>query len=467
MRRIVGFMVLFLIFAWSASAQDSAMYKSDDGLLTFAHPAAWELGEAAFDDAGYSVAFTLPDAEVRIQVVDVSDDSAEAFLSAQRKDSEGWVTEFAIGDFDAISSTLSSGDYQIAFALDETHVAVGVIAAKSSEIALGHEQAVVEVLASLQFGDAGTTGARIESPVLNIDLPPGWESASSQLQGDYFQFVLSPTDGGENYILIEILDLESRGLVETVQQNGVGTLMSQLPGGGDAEAETLTIGSFEASRAIGLNASTSKFTAYTLFVVQESWLVAISAAADTEIAARAMLSDVDAIIVEMEDGISLVQSALDEILKPTIEGVEYFPGLEALHEDGIVEYPQTPPAGGPHHPRWQTCGVYDAPIKNEHAVHSLEHGAVWITYQPDLPAEEIEALANLTRRGTHRLLSPYPGIDSPIILSAWGYQLKLESSDDPRLLEFLLQYEQGATTPELGATCAGGETRTAAELGQQ
>ncbi len=461
MRRMVGFIVLLLIFAMTVSAQDATTFTSDDEQLTFDYPAEWVAGEAS-DDA-HTAQFTLSDAAVTVKVVDVSDDSAEAFLSAQRKATDGFVTEFKIGDFDAIASTLTSGEYQIAYALDETHVAVATITAKSGEIALAHEQEVVDVLASLRFGDSG--GAVIESPVLNISLPPGWVSDSEQLQGDYFQFVVRPSDGTDTrYILIELLDLDARGLLEAVQADGVESLMVQLPGGGE-ETEAVTIGNFEAARAIGFNESTSNFRGYTLFVVQESWLVAITAAADTEIAVRAMLPDVDAIIAEMETGLNLVQSAFDEILAPTIEGVEYFPGLDALHEDGIVEYEQNPPVGGPHNPRWQTCGVYDAPLKTEHAVHSLEHGAVWITYQPDLPAEEVEALANITRRGTHRLLSPFPGIDSPIILSAWGYQLRLESSDDPRLLEFLQEYEQGPTTPELGATCAGGETRTADELG--
>lgn len=457
MRRMIGLIILLLMFALSVSAQESAMYKSDDGLLVFQHPAEWELGA----DEAYTVQFTLPDAEVTIQVID--EDSPEAFLEAQRKGSAGWVTEFAIGDFAAISSMLTSGAYQIAFALDDSHVVVGVIEAETSEIASGHEQAVVDALASLRFGAAG---AGIESPVLNIPLPAGWENVSSQMQGDYFQFVLRPTsEGGGIYILIEILDLAARGLLERVQAEGVGALMSQLPAAG-AEVEALTIGSYDLARAIGSNETSPRFTAYTLLVAEESWLVAITAAADTEIAVQATLLDVDAIVAALETGLSLDESALNAVLAPTIPGVEFFPNLDPTHQRTPVDYPQTPPVGGPHHPTWQTCGVYAAPIVNEHAVHSLEHGAVWITYQPDLPAAEVEALASLTRRSTHRILSPYPGIDSPIILSAWGYQLKLESSDDPRLMEFLLQYEQGQTTPELGATCNGGETRTAEEIGE-
>ncbi len=147
-----------------------------------------------------------------------------------------------------------------------------------------------------------------------------------------------------------------------------------------------------------------------------------------------------------------------------VAGVENFPSLVASHVTTPVNYQQTPPAGGPHDPKWQTCGVYTEPLRNEHAVHSMEHGTVWITYQPDLPADQVQTLQNITRQSSHRLLSPYVNLDSPIILSAWGYQLRLDSASDPRLMQFLSTYEEAATTPELGATCSGGETRTLGQL---
>ncbi|MBZ0283910.1 MAG: DUF3105 domain-containing protein [Anaerolineae bacterium] len=164
--------------------------------------------------------------------------------------------------------------------------------------------------------------------------------------------------------------------------------------------------------------------------------------------------------------IVVISGQRNYVTNAVIDGIQIISGLVATHTDAAVEYPQTPPAGGPHNAVWQTCGVYVEPLVNEHAVHSLEHGAVWITYQPDLPADQLQTLQDLTRRGTHRLLSPYPGIDSPIVVSAWGYQLHLERADDPRLGLFIAKYEQGPSTPELGATCSGGETRTVAQLSQ-
>ncbi len=136
-----------------------------------------------------------------------------------------------------------------------------------------------------------------------------------------------------------------------------------------------------------------------------------------------------------------------------IQGVQEFPNLSVNHANGNVDYPQTPPVGGPHNPTWLSCGVYFEPVPDENAVHSMEHGAVWITYNPDLPADEVQRLAEITEQSDYRLLSPYPNLPSPIVVSAWGFQLHLQSADDPRLMQFIQQYESGPTTPERGASC--------------
>lgn len=139
-----------------------------------------------------------------------------------------------------------------------------------------------------------------------------------------------------------------------------------------------------------------------------------------------------------------------------IEGVQSFANLEREHTTQPVTYAQNPPVGGPHDPAWQNCGVYTQPIANENGVHSLEHGVVWITYQPDLPTAEVQKLQALTLQSGYRLLSPYPGLPGPIVLSAWGYQLQLEQADDPRLMDFIRKYEQNPQGPEPGAPCTGG-----------
>jgi len=150
------------------------------------------------------------------------------------------------------------------------------------------------------------------------------------------------------------------------------------------------------------------------------------------------------------------QNDLDAAANQPIQGVQSFDKLTRDHVETPVTYPQTPPVGGNHNPVWQNCGVYTKPIANENGVHSLEHGAVWITYQPTLPAAQVETLQKLTKANSYALLSPYEGIKSPVVASAWGKQLSLPSADDPRLAVFLRTYLQGPQTPEPGAACTGG-----------
>jgi hypothetical protein len=147
-----------------------------------------------------------------------------------------------------------------------------------------------------------------------------------------------------------------------------------------------------------------------------------------------------------------VRSARDSA---AIQGVQFFSKLTAEHTAETVTYPQVPPVGGDHSDVAQNCGIYDKPVPNENAVHSLEHGAVWITYQPDLPQAAVDTLRGLVRGHSHLLLSPFPGLPAPVVASGWGVQLPLTGADDPRLPRFIKQYEQGPQTPERGAQCTG------------
>lgn len=126
------------------------------------------------------------------------------------------------------------------------------------------------------------------------------------------------------------------------------------------------------------------------------------------------------------------------------------------HTNKPVDYKQFPPVGGDHNPIWQNCGAYAKAIPEENGVHSLEHGAVWITYDPSLPADQVAALTALVATHPYLLLTPYPGLKSPIVLSAWGVQLSVDSADSPDIPAFLKLYEQGPQTPEPGSACTGG-----------
>jgi hypothetical protein len=139
-----------------------------------------------------------------------------------------------------------------------------------------------------------------------------------------------------------------------------------------------------------------------------------------------------------------------------LDGMVTYNIASAQHSEAPQTYEQTPPAGGVHSAVWQNCGVYDQPVRNENAVHSLEHGAVWITYRPDLPEAAIQTLRNLARGRSHVLVSPYPDLPHPVVATAWGLQLPLQEASDARLPVFISRYEKGPQTPEPGALCTGG-----------
>ncbi len=128
------------------------------------------------------------------------------------------------------------------------------------------------------------------------------------------------------------------------------------------------------------------------------------------------------------------------------------------HNDDLrIPFGELPPNGGVHNSVWQNCRSYDDPVRPEHAVHSLEHGAVWITYQPGLAADQVDVLESYTGGGRFVLVSPFPNQRSPIVLTAWGYQLELDAADDSRVAEFVDTFDRGPQTPEPGATCSNGK----------
>jgi hypothetical protein len=143
--------------------------------------------------------------------------------------------------------------------------------------------------------------------------------------------------------------------------------------------------------------------------------------------------------------------SIDEIAG--VKTFDYSAGQDHVTEP--VDYAESPPVGGPHDFSWADCTgtVYDVDIRHENAVHSLEHGAVWITYDPDRVSDaDVATLAELVEGESGRMLSPYVGLDSPISLQAWNNQLKVDDAGDKRIKQFadLMTF---AADLEPGASC--------------
>lgn len=156
------------------------------------------------------------------------------------------------------------------------------------------------------------------------------------------------------------------------------------------------------------------------------------------------------------------------------DGKDHRGALQHQHVTGPVTYTELPPVGGPHNAIWMNAGVYTKAIPTERAVHNMEHGAVWITYNPDLPAGKVAQLVAFVAKQSlidesqatqvagqanrYLDLSPWPtaSLPSPIVLSAWGHQLRVTSPTDPRMQKFVDTFRNSATyTPEHGSAVDG------------
>ncbi|GAA4981417.1 DUF3105 domain-containing protein [Kineococcus glutinatus] len=171
-----------------------------------------------------------------------------------------------------------------------------------------------------------------------------------------------------------------------------------------------------------------------------------------------VIAAVVAVVLALAGGTAAVILTRPE--PPSLDAVKTYAYEGSVHQEGAITYAESPPVGGPHNSVWLNCGIYDAPVPDENAVHSMEHGAVWITYRPDLPAEQVAELKTLVADQSYVVLSPYEGLPSPVVASAWNHQLQVDDAGDARLGAFLREYVQGAQTPEPGASCSGTEVGT-------
>jgi Protein of unknown function (DUF3105) len=142
---------------------------------------------------------------------------------------------------------------------------------------------------------------------------------------------------------------------------------------------------------------------------------------------------------------------IDGVTKVSYEGADH------VTPDQRVAYDQSPPFGGPHDQAWANCSgtVYESAVRTENMVHSLEHGAVWIAYNPDeIKGGALDKLKSKVEGQPYMMLSPYPDLDSPISLQSWGHQLKLDSPDDERVDQFINALRENSfQNPEPGGRC--------------
>jgi hypothetical protein len=180
--------------------------------------------------------------------------------------------------------------------------------------------------------------------------------------------------------------------------------------------------------------------------------------------ALALIAIVVYAVMNQGEGFTDPLEAADEKFLPELQ-VTALDELERAHVQGPVDYPQMPPVGGQHSSLPQQCDVYTEQVPTESVVHSLEHGAVWITYRPDLPRDQVDKLTDIVDGDPYGLLSPLPNQEPPIMATTWGRQLPVDNADDERIEEFLETYGSGPQSPELGAACAGNSSTGTTPVG--
>lgn len=105
----------------------------------------------------------------------------------------------------------------------------------------------------------------------------------------------------------------------------------------------------------------------------------------------------------------------------------------------LVIPPGQPPTSGPHYPAPQALGIYDAPVPDGNAIHSLEHGIVWISYNPAKVTDtDIQRLRDLAKQHANDvILAPRPDNATAVAAASWGRLLKQDTPDIAQLKRFI------------------------------
>ncbi len=131
---------------------------------------------------------------------------------------------------------------------------------------------------------------------------------------------------------------------------------------------------------------------------------------------------------------------LGEANKPG-EGVGQEPSPHIASVSDPHSYSTDPPTSGPHLRNMAPWGVTGTPVPKENEVHNLEDGGVIIHYRPDLDKATVDRLAAIARSyDNYLLMSPYPGLAQPIVLTAWNRIERMNTFDDARIKRFIDAY---------------------------
>jgi Protein of unknown function (DUF3105) len=127
---------------------------------------------------------------------------------------------------------------------------------------------------------------------------------------------------------------------------------------------------------------------------------------------------------------------------------------ENQHQEGDLDYESDPPVSGVHSIRPAPCGTHAEPILDENQVHTLEHGAVGIQYEPTLAAREIAILEDIAASyDSHVFTAPRPDMRTPIVVTSWAHMMRLGSLDASAIRTYIDEFRmQGPEDKDCDAT---------------
>ena len=135
-----------------------------------------------------------------------------------------------------------------------------------------------------------------------------------------------------------------------------------------------------------------------------------------------------------------VPTSIDQSVEYPIQGRDHIE-LGSSHPS----YNSNPPSSGWHYTEPAQTGFREKEIPDEHMVHSLEHGDIWIAYHPRVGDEVIESLRQFA--GSDVVVTSRSANDNDIALVAWGRVdsfnlegLGLSATTTTRINDFITRY---------------------------
>lgn len=127
-------------------------------------------------------------------------------------------------------------------------------------------------------------------------------------------------------------------------------------------------------------------------------------------------------------------------------GAEHFADADIqsiLDGSSSFAYETFPATSGPHAGTWAPCGIYAEEVPEVFSVHSMEHGAVTVHYDPALPVGDIERIRQAARElGSHVVVTPRSALTEPVVLTAWTVMARLGDVDTQAITDFWNEYSQ-------------------------